>query len=434
MSDVINSLSKIIYPLSELYVKVKLTKDQYTIIDAEDEARVIIFNWYAKYSSNGYYARRDTRINGKKKIIQLANFIKGFDPSSDPGFVIDHVNHDTLDNRKANLERVPIRQNNINRVKSTLNKTKITGVYHNKKKFRYVAFWSDEGSEPQSKRFTYGRKNKDNTKEKKKMKKLARNYRREMINNITDYREVLSRDKKRNISDTMNDPSYNNNIRVTEKYNRLYTNNTSTVSCLKYRKEKGCRKPAFTVHKIINGKHYYKTCTIGPGYFTHTEAFETATNYVRELEKMKNDMDFISKLQKNAPKIVDKKNETDDLSEFDLKMIHYYDKPIKTNKKTKKHENMMEEDSFIRKLQESDDRRRRKLEKKKEKKLKEMDEDEDLSDFDISMIEYYNRRHIINKRGERYGCDHQKNPSFTYESMGRNDIAKIDDRNFIEKI
>jgi hypothetical protein len=208
-----------------------------------------------------------------------------------------------------------------------------------------------------------------------------------------------------------------------------------------YRKESKLRgtKPAFCVDKVINGKHYYQTYTIGLGYYTHTEAFENATKYVKELDKMKNDMDIIAKLKKKAPKIVDKLND-DGLSEFDIKMIHYYDKPKKTNKKQKIHGNIMEEDSFIRKLQESDDRRRRKLEKEKEKKLKEMDDDDDLSDFDISMIEYYNRTHIINNRGEWYGYNNQKNSAFTYEIftyedlMGRNNVVKIDDQNFIEKI
>lgn len=72
---------------------VPLTKGKYAIVDKDDYERVMEYNWYC----NVGYAWGTVN----KKTIGMHRFITGL-PISDKR-VVDHINHDRLDNRKSNL-------------------------------------------------------------------------------------------------------------------------------------------------------------------------------------------------------------------------------------------------------------------------------------------------------------------------------------------
>ena len=61
------------------------------------------------------------------------------------GMVVDHINHDTRDNRKANLRVVSQSENLHNRYLSKRNKTGNTGIYYDKDKNRWKATMMVEG-------------------------------------------------------------------------------------------------------------------------------------------------------------------------------------------------------------------------------------------------------------------------------------------------
>ena len=93
-------------------IKVPLTgkrgKEKFALIDAEDVPKIIGYSWGV---TDKGYARRSTVIDGKTKNIRMHHAI--LQPPK--GMVIDHINHDKLDNRKCNLRAVTAIQNNHNR-------------------------------------------------------------------------------------------------------------------------------------------------------------------------------------------------------------------------------------------------------------------------------------------------------------------------------
>ena len=97
----------------------------WTIIDLEDLQRVLDFpyTWFAKYDKDidNYYACATEHISyddGKitNKPVYLHQFILNA-----KGKIVDHKNHDTLDNTKWNIEIVKDRCNSTNRKSRNIN-------------------------------------------------------------------------------------------------------------------------------------------------------------------------------------------------------------------------------------------------------------------------------------------------------------------------
>lgn len=99
------------------------------IIDTEDLEKVSTFpnSWYISGGKRGYFFVAGTlRQNKHKKGILFHRFILGDVPSDK---VVDHINHNTLDNRKCNLRAVTLSANAQNRKGSDQNsQTGIRGV------------------------------------------------------------------------------------------------------------------------------------------------------------------------------------------------------------------------------------------------------------------------------------------------------------------
>jgi hypothetical protein len=137
--------------------KIILTQGQVAIVDDEDYEYLNQWKWYAKYNKNikNYYAARAEylgRINGKYN--QKTIFMHRVIMNPPKGKVVDHVNHDTLDNRRSNLRIVYRRQNDQNKKnKKTSNypgvswhkatKKWTAQIVINKKK-KYLGIFADE--------------------------------------------------------------------------------------------------------------------------------------------------------------------------------------------------------------------------------------------------------------------------------------------------
>lgn len=94
--------------------EIQLTQGKVALVDDEDYARVVAFNWYAKEPWNclGWYAARNETIGIKQqRTIYLHAFILNF---PDCAF-IDHINRDTLDDQKHNLRIATTVQSAANR-------------------------------------------------------------------------------------------------------------------------------------------------------------------------------------------------------------------------------------------------------------------------------------------------------------------------------
>lgn len=95
--------------------EINLTQDQVALVDDEDWEELSKYKWYARWDKKlkSFYAIRNIRLNGKKTSLmihrQIMKLCKGDKRQ------VDHVNHNTLDNRKCNLRIVTNRQNLWNR-------------------------------------------------------------------------------------------------------------------------------------------------------------------------------------------------------------------------------------------------------------------------------------------------------------------------------
>lgn len=94
---------------------IPLTHNQFAIIDDEDFNWLSQKKWYASWSeyTKSFYAIRGSRDkNGKRHTIYMAREILGL--SEGDKRQSDHINHNTLNNRKSNLRIVTCNQNQWN--------------------------------------------------------------------------------------------------------------------------------------------------------------------------------------------------------------------------------------------------------------------------------------------------------------------------------
>lgn len=95
--------------------RIPLTRGKYAIVDHEDFERLNKHKWYASKTSRkgGFYAARCVwdKENRKKRTIKMHREI--LNPPHP--LVVDHINHNGLDNRRANLRPATKSQNCINK-------------------------------------------------------------------------------------------------------------------------------------------------------------------------------------------------------------------------------------------------------------------------------------------------------------------------------
>ncbi len=103
--------------VGEAWRQVPLTQGFVSLVDAEDYERCIEFNWCVIGRPNNllHAARKN-----KGRTVFLHHFILGWKPR--PGFLIDHISNDGLDNRKHNLREATKKINALNSERSRLAK------------------------------------------------------------------------------------------------------------------------------------------------------------------------------------------------------------------------------------------------------------------------------------------------------------------------
>ena len=113
-----------------------------TMISCEDYNKISKYKWTFKVDNNGNYRIRSTsgELHGEDLSTWLLNGTNDM--------VVDHINRDTLDNRRENLRLVSRSINSTNAKARTESKTEIRGVYKRKarpgiSKESWICEWSD---------------------------------------------------------------------------------------------------------------------------------------------------------------------------------------------------------------------------------------------------------------------------------------------------
>lgn len=121
--------------------KIPLSQGQHAIVDDDDYEKLSQFNWCAQYNTKtkSYYAIRSKCLGyfsgkQKKKTLRMHRVIL----NAPVGTTIDHINHNTLDNRKSNIRIVTNRQNTQNQKSKT--SSKYPGVSWNKNENKWRAY------------------------------------------------------------------------------------------------------------------------------------------------------------------------------------------------------------------------------------------------------------------------------------------------------
>jgi hypothetical protein len=117
--------------------RIPLTQHQYAIVDPDDYPRLAKYKWHATKGRNTYYAQRKV-WNGKKELtIRLHRQVLNVPET----LLVDHINRNGLDNRKANLRPATHWQNACNspKFRPTKSRSKYRGVTWHKRKNKWCA-------------------------------------------------------------------------------------------------------------------------------------------------------------------------------------------------------------------------------------------------------------------------------------------------------
>ena len=91
--------------------EIQLTQGQVAIVDAQDYEWLMQWNWYVLKRPNAFYAVRQIRKpNGKQRLLLMHRFIA----ATPKALETDHIDHNGLNNTRANLRICTKAQNQAN--------------------------------------------------------------------------------------------------------------------------------------------------------------------------------------------------------------------------------------------------------------------------------------------------------------------------------
>lgn len=120
---------------------IKLNHGQVTLVDDKNFERLNQWKWYAIKKRSGFYAVRGNyigKVDGKYKTdrITMHRLIMGV---TDPKILVDHKDHNGLNNQEYNLRQATTAQNCSNQRPAKNKTSKFLGVSRHKETQRWVA-------------------------------------------------------------------------------------------------------------------------------------------------------------------------------------------------------------------------------------------------------------------------------------------------------
>lgn len=116
--------------------QIPLTQGKFALVDDADYEWLSQYRWHAKYNGRQWYACREIGPRINRTRIKMHRSILN---APDDKFV-DHINNQTLDNRRVNLRLCDKSENGRNRSAQRNNTSGFKGVHWNREKRRWMAF------------------------------------------------------------------------------------------------------------------------------------------------------------------------------------------------------------------------------------------------------------------------------------------------------
>lgn len=129
--------------------KIKLTRGQFALVDDRDYEKISKNKWLASWAKNteSFYAERraskEEKEGGAPSHLSMHRCIM----NAKKGDIIDHINHNTLDNRRCNLRFVTCSQNNMNKRKYSNNSSGFPGVNWSKSAKKWRSYIQSKGKQ-----------------------------------------------------------------------------------------------------------------------------------------------------------------------------------------------------------------------------------------------------------------------------------------------
>jgi hypothetical protein len=119
------------------YRKIYLDEGKWTILDPDDYYLFARFKWCIGGYKDKYYAVRSQIIGPEDiRIVRLHRLIM----NAPDGVLVDHINGDSLDNRRSNLRLATHSQNQYNKRKAKNTSSRFKGVYFRKNRGKWIAY------------------------------------------------------------------------------------------------------------------------------------------------------------------------------------------------------------------------------------------------------------------------------------------------------
>lgn len=124
---------------------IQLTKGQVALVDDDDFERINAHKWHSNWDActKSFRAVRTISTVTGRKTVKMHREVM----DAQSGFAVDHINHNTLDNRKENLRLCSRSQNNANQRLRSNNKSGFKGVCFNKRIGKWCAEFQVNGKQ-----------------------------------------------------------------------------------------------------------------------------------------------------------------------------------------------------------------------------------------------------------------------------------------------
>ena len=110
------------------------------LVDDEDFERLAAVHWYPVWKRGKCYARNETAKGPRGKTVRVYRYMHREIIAAPPGFWHDHINGNSLDNRRANIRPCTRLQNMANQKRSTRNTSGFKGVWRDGNTWRAAIY------------------------------------------------------------------------------------------------------------------------------------------------------------------------------------------------------------------------------------------------------------------------------------------------------